>query len=110
MPLLERVRIEVYLPDSPIPEYEDLLQSLANEFTYAFGGCSILRDIEGRYLSFLGNHISDRISVVYFDAPLALSIDFAVVAAYSRELKETVMNSLTEEQVMIAVEQVYHSV
>ena len=110
MPLLERVRIEVCLPDSQIPEYEDLLQSLADEFTYAFGGCSIVRGIEGSYLSFLGNRIPDRISMVYFDAPLALSIDFGVVAAYSRELKQAVMNSLTEEDVMIAVEQVYHSV
>ena len=110
MPLLERVRIEVYLPDSQIPEYEDLLQSLTQEFMYAFGGCSIIRGIEGSYLSVLGHRITDRISVVYFDAPLALSIDFAIVAAYSRELKVVVMDSLTEEDVMISVEQVYHSV
>ena len=110
MPLLERIRIEVYFPDSQIPEYENLLQSLAKEFTYAFGGCSIVRGIEGSYLSFLGKHIPDRISVVYFDAPLVLSMDFAIVAAYSRELKEVVMDSLTEENVMISVEQVYHAV
>ena len=109
MPLLEQVRIEVYLPDSQIPEYEDLLHSLTNEFTYTFGGCSIIRGIEGNYLSFLGNCIPDRISVVYFDAPLALSIDFAIVAAYARELRKAVMNSLTEDEMMFAVEQVYHS-
>ena len=110
MPLLERVRIEVYLPESQIPEYDNLLQSLTKEFTYAFGGCSIVRGIEGSYLSILGNRIPDRINLVYFDAPLALSIDFAIVAAYSRELKEVVIEALTEEEVMIAVEQVYHAV
>ena len=110
MPLLERVRIEVYFPESEIPEYENLLQSLTKEFTYAFGGCSVVRGIEGSYLSILGNRIPDRINLVYFDAPLTLSIDFAIVAAYSRELKQAVMDTLTEEDVLIAVEQVYHTV
>ena len=43
MPLLERVRVEVYLPDPSHLEYENLLLSLEEEFTYAFGGCSIVR-------------------------------------------------------------------
>ena len=110
MPLLERVRIEVYLPDSQIPEYEKLLQSLTQEFTYAFGGCSIVRGIEGKYLSVLGHHIPDRINLLYIDTPLVLSIDFAIVAAYSLELKKLVMDSLTEEDVLISFEQIYHSV
>jgi hypothetical protein len=110
LPLLERVRIEVYLPEPQIPEYENLLQFLAKEFTYAFGGCSIVRGIEGSYLSVAGNRIPDRSNLVYVDAPIALSTEFAVVAAYSRELKEVVMDALSEEDVMISVEQVYHAV
>ena len=109
MPLLERVRIEVYLPDLPQPEYENLLNSLANEFTYAFGGCSVIRGVEGNYLSVSGLRVPDRISVVYTDAPVPLSTDFAVVAAYSRKLKEAVSEALAEEAVMISVQQVYHS-
>ena len=73
MPLLERVRIEVYLPEPHIPEYENLLQFLVREFTYAFGGCSIVRGIERSNLSILGNRIPDRINLVYADAPIALS-------------------------------------
>jgi hypothetical protein len=69
LPLLERVRIEVYLPDPLISEYENLLQSLTQEFTYAFGGCSIVRGIEGHYGSVVGNRIRDRINLVYVDAP-----------------------------------------
>lgn len=91
MPLRERVRIEVYIPDPQLSEYENLVHLLTNEFTYAFGGCSIIRGIEGNYLSTGGHRIPDRISVVYTDAPIALSTDFAVVAAYSRTLKEAVM-------------------
>ena len=43
MPLLERVRVEVYIPDPSQLKYENLLLSLEEEFTYAFGGCSIVR-------------------------------------------------------------------
>ena len=49
MPLLERVRVEVYLPDPSIAEYDNLLTSFEAEFTYAFGGCTILRGLEGCY-------------------------------------------------------------
>lgn len=38
MPLLERTRVEVYQPDLPSSEYQDLLRSFEEELTYAFGG------------------------------------------------------------------------
>ena len=110
MPLLERTRVEVYVPDLPKSEYQDLLQSFQEELTYAFGGTSIVRGLEGSYLSTHGVRIPDRVSVLYSDAPLALSTDFAVVAAYVRELKNAAMDALSEETVLIAVEQVYHAV
>lgn len=73
MPLLERVRVEVYLPDLPSSEYQHLLRSFEEEFTYAFGGSSIIRGLDGSYLSGTGERIPDRINVLYSDAPLALS-------------------------------------
>jgi hypothetical protein len=48
MPLLERLRVEVYIPDLPHQEYWGLLYSFQEEFSYAFGGCSVLRGIDGR--------------------------------------------------------------
>jgi len=110
LPLLERVRVEVYLPDPHLPEYENLLRLLAQEFTYAFGGCSIVRGLEGSYLSIRGNLMSDQINLIYSDAPLALSLDFALVVRYARELKRVVMDALAEEAVLITVEQIYHAV
>ena len=110
MPLLERVRVELYLPDPHSPEYEDLLRSLTEEFTYAFDRCSIVRGLEGSYLSALGIRISDRINVIYSDLPLILSTDFIIVAVYVRELKRAAMNALREESVLISVEQIYHAV
>lgn len=110
MPLLERTRVEVYLPDLHSSEYQNLLRSFEEEFTYAFGGASIVRGLEGSYLSAAGEQIPDRINLLYSDAPLALSTDFASVAAYVRELKKAAMEELEEEVVLIAVEQIYHQV
>ena len=42
MPLSEKARIEVYLPDVSRPEYQELLAELEQEFTYTFGGCTTL--------------------------------------------------------------------
>jgi hypothetical protein len=50
------------------------------------------------------------VNLLYSDAPLALSTDFPFVAAYVRELKSAAMEALSEETVLISVEQVYHAV
>ncbi len=110
MPLLERVRVEVYLPDLPSSEYQNLLLSFEEEFTYAFGGASIIRGLEGSYLSESGERIPDRVNLLYSDAPLALSTNFDRLAAYVRELRDAAMEALSEEAVLISVEQVYHAV
>ena len=110
MPLLERVRVEVHLPALPSAEYQNLLTSFQEEFTYAFGGSSIIRGLEGSYLSRSGELIPDRINLLYSDAPLALLTDFASLAAYVRELRRVAMEALSEEAVLISVEQVYHEV
>jgi hypothetical protein len=110
VPLLERTRVEVYLPDLPSPEYQELLRSFEEEFTYAFGGASILRDLEGSYLSVAGERVPDRINLLYTDVPLALSTHFTSVAAYVQELERAGMEELSEETVLISVQQVYHQV
>ena len=40
MPLSEKVRIEVYIPDLPQQISQNLLDALAQEFTYTFGGAT----------------------------------------------------------------------
>jgi len=110
LPLLERVRVEVYLPDLPAPEYQNLLRSFEEEFTYAFGGATVVRGLEGSYLSEVGELIPDRINLLYSDAPVALSTNFDSLAAYVRELKNAALEALSEEAVLISVEQVYHAV
>lgn len=110
MPLLEKVRIETYIPDLTLAAYSELLFSLEGEFTYTFGGCTILRGLDGSYLSQDGRIISDRVNLIYTDLPLAFSIDFKNVARYADELKRVAGETLAEESILVAVTQIYHAV
>ena len=83
MPLLERARVEVYIPDQPTPHYHNLLLAFEEEFTYAFGGCTIFGDLEGSYLSTSGVKTPDRINLIYTDLPLALSTNIDSAARYA---------------------------
>jgi len=110
LPLLERVRVGVYLPDPHVAEYNELLRRFEQELTHAFGGCTVLRGLEGNYLSRIGDRVVDRINLIYSDIPLLLSLDFALVTRYTDALKRTVTEALTEEEVMVTVAQIYHVV
>jgi hypothetical protein len=90
--------------------YRNLLRSFEEEFTYAFGGCTVVTGLEGSYLSKTGAKIPDRINLIYADLPLALSTNFDHIARYAGELREVSLEALAEESVLIAVTQVYHSV
>ena len=110
MPLLERIRVEVYIPDSPADAYQNLLTAFEEEFTYAFGGCTVVRGLEGTYLSQSGKSIPDRINLIYTELPVALSTHFDRVARYADELKQASLDVLAEETVFVAGIQVYHAV
>ena len=109
MPLLERVRMEVYLPDLPINSYSDLLETFETEFTYAFGGCTILRGLDGRYLSQTGSIIPDRINLIYADLPLTLTDNLAIITKYVGKLERIAFEALEEEAILITVSQIFHT-
>jgi len=110
LPLLERARVEVYVPDLPSPHYRNLLLSFEEEFTYAFGGCTILRGLYGNYLSRAGVKIPDSITLIYSDLPLALSTNFDKAARYADQLKAAAFDVLSEESVLVAVAEIYHAI
>ena len=110
MPLLERARVEVYVPDLPAAQYSNLLLSFEEEFTYAFGGCTIVRGLDGSYLSQAGLKTPDRINLIYTDLPVALSTNFERAARYTDELKRAAFDTLAEETMLVSVEQIYHAV
>jgi hypothetical protein len=109
LPLSEKARVEVYLPDLPRAAYQELLNELAQEFTYTFGGCTIIRGLDGSYLSQAGLQIQDRINLIYTDTPYAFEENFEIVSAYADKLKAAVDSALEEEAVLIAVAKIYHA-
>lgn len=109
MPLLEKARIEVYLPDLPRAAYQDLLDALAQEFTYTFGGCTIISGLDGRYLSRAGLQVQDRLNLIYTDTPYSFEEHVEIISTYAEKLKGAAFAALEEEAILVAVVKVYHS-
>ena len=109
MPLSEKARIEVYLPDVPRPAYQDLLNTFEQEFTYAFGGCTTIRGLAGSYLSREGLTVKDRINLIFTDTPLIFAEDFDNLSRYTDHLRQAAFVALQEEAVLVAASPVYHS-
>jgi hypothetical protein len=98
----------VYLPDVPRPAYQDLLNTFEQEFTYAFGGCTTIRGLEGNYLSHAGLRVRDRINVVYTDTAFPFEANFARLSRYADGLRDAAFEALEEEAVLVVVSKVYH--
>ena len=109
MPLLERARVEVYLPDLPSPAYRELQDRLVREFTYVFGGCTTIHGLDGSYLSYLGIPVDDRVDLLYSDTPFTFDAGFEGLSRYADELRTAAFEALEEEAIIIAVYKVYHS-
>jgi hypothetical protein len=109
LPLSEKARVEVYLPDLPQLAYQNLLDTLEQEFTYSFGGATIARGLEGSYLSRLGQFLQDRINLIYTDTPFAFDEQFARLSVYADKLRAAAFAALAEEAVLVAVIKVYHA-
>jgi hypothetical protein len=109
LPLSEKARIEVYLPDLAQPAYQDLLVSLEQELTFAFGGCTTVRGLDGNYLSRAGTVLPDRINLVYTDAPFSFQQHADRIDRYAQALRDATFDALNEEVVLVAVHPVFHS-
>ncbi len=109
MPLAERTRIEVYLPDLPAPAYRSLLDAFEGEFTYTFGGCTIVHGLSGSYLSLLGFSIADRVNLLYTDAPFAFGVSLDLLSRYTDELRDAAFQALDEEAILVVAWPIYHS-
>jgi hypothetical protein len=109
LPLSEKVRIEIFIPDPPDVAYRDLLEELATELSYAFGGCTEVA-ASGKYRSFDGLISSDKINILFSDAPLVLERDRLALGRYVNWVKSAAQLALEhEEVVLISVFSVCHS-
>ena len=109
MPLSEKARIEVYLPDIDKPGYAELLEELDSEFTFSSRGCTLARGFTGSYLSRLGIVMRDPINVLYTDIPVSLSANFQAVSDYADKLRQAAFLALDEEAILVVAYPVYHS-
>jgi hypothetical protein len=108
LPLSERVRIEIFIPDLPDPIYSRLLEELGDELSYAFGGCTVSRS-SGKYRSTSGAILPDKINILFTDTPFRWVQDGDTIERYAQELKRVVQNALEEEEaILIAVHPVFH--
>jgi hypothetical protein len=90
LPLLERARVEVYLPDQPRAAYYQLLEQLTQEFTYTFGGSTTIQGLDGSYLSEAGALIRDRINLIYTDTPYEFQENIGTLSNYCDRLKAAI--------------------
>ena len=108
MPLSEKVRIEIFIPDLPDPAYRHLLEELAGELTYAFGGCTLL-SATGKYRSSEALILSDKICILFSDAQLWWERDRVALKRYVDWLKRAAQRALErEEAVLVSVYSVCH--
>ena len=108
MPLSEKVRIEIFIPDPADNAYRDLREELAAEFSYAFGGCTEVL-ASGRYHSLDGFISSDRIRILFSDAPLLWERDRFVLGEFVDFVRRAAHQALPgEEAILVSSYPVFH--
>ena len=94
----------------PTPAYQNLLNTLEQEFTYTFGGCTVVRGLHGSYLSEAGFPMQDRVNVIYTDAAIRFDPNLEALERFTDELRQAADEALEEEAILVVVSKVYHSV
>jgi 3'-phosphoadenosine 5'-phosphosulfate sulfotransferase (PAPS reductase)/FAD synthetase len=111
LPLSAKGRIEVYVPDPLDQSYRQVRAALEDEFTFNFGGCSVIKRVVGNYLANDGSIDRDRVNVIYTDTPYNFEENLTVLTSYANEMREAVSVALkSEEAILVAVYPVFHSV
>ncbi|HEX3230143.1 MAG TPA: hypothetical protein VHQ95_14300 [Pyrinomonadaceae bacterium] len=109
MPLSEKVRIEIFIPDLPDPVYASILEELGNELTYAYGGCTVVAT-SGKYRSSEGLILPDKIQLLFSDTPFLWDRDRLMVELYAERIRTVVKRSLSrEEAIMVVAYPVFHA-
>lgn len=106
-----RIRVEVYLPVRYESAYQDTLAWIIRQFTELRGGCTVIENAGGYYLSQQGELIDDRVSVVYCDFPMNWTkrSERKEVLEYCSELQSFMLRNLWEEAVLIAAYPTAHA-
>ena len=84
-------------------------RAFENEFLKTFGGCTVIGNIKGLYLSSERETDFDRISLVYADTPFDFDENFDALSKYTDDLREAALEASDEESILIVVHGIYHS-
>ncbi len=105
-----RIRVEVYVPIRYEAAYQETLSWVIREFTELRGGCTVIENTGGYYLSQDDETIEDRVNIVYSDFPMNWDdeADHAEVLEYCSQLQNFLLMNLWEEAVLITARAVYH--
>ena len=110
MPISARARIEIYLPDVPKKVYRNARRAFEREFLETFGGCTVIKNIKGLYLSADGKTETDKIVLLYADTPFEFRKNRAALSKYTDELRDIAYQTTNEESILIVVHEIYHSI
>ena len=109
MPLSEKVRIEIFIPDLPDPIYANILDQLGNELTYSYGGSTTIAT-NGKYRSSDGTMFPDKVNLLFSDTPFLWERDRLLVELYVERIRSVVKRARAQEEtVLVAVYPVYHA-
>ena len=89
MPLSEKVRLEIFIPDLPDPIYGTILEQLGNELTYAYGGFTTIAT-NGKYRSSDGSILPDNVNLLFSDTPFLWARDQLLVEPYAERIRTVV--------------------
>lgn len=105
-----RIRIEVYIPKRFASEYRDSLTWVIEELTETYGGCTVHENAAGYYYSQGEAIIDEPMSVIYsdFDMDWDQPAERAEVLDYCARLKQSLLNNLSEEEVLVGAFPVSH--
>jgi len=82
---------------------------LRREFTYTFGGSTLIRGLSGTYLARSGLIIEDRVHLLYTDIALDCEADAALIGEYASALQRVAYHALDEEAILIATYRICHA-
>jgi hypothetical protein len=91
------------------PEAQELLITLNRELTFTFGGATIMRGLDGSYLSDRGQFIRDRVNLIYTVTRFAFQENLALISEYADTLRQAVQSVLHEEDILIIAYPVYRA-
>ena len=106
-----RIRVEVYVPVRYEAAYQNTLSWLIREFTELRGGCTVVENAGGYYLSEANEIVDDRVSVVYCDFPLSWHrrAERGEALRYCAGLQGFLLDNLWEEAILIVAHPVSHT-